>query len=1007
MKFFCDLHVHSRFSRATSASLTIPELGRGAVRKGIKVIGTGDLTHPSWMKEIEEELMEAEPGLFRLRNHAEETRFILTGEISTIYKQGDKVRKVHHVICAPDIEAARRIGTSLARVGNILSDGRPILGITSRNLLEIVLSSSADAFLIPAHIWTPWFSALGSKSGFDTIKECYLDLEPHIFAVETGLSSDPLMNWMVKSLDRYSLVSSSDAHSAEKLGREATVFTCGLDYYSIREALATGTGLAGTVEFFPEEGKYHLDGHRDCSVVVTPEETRKYNGLCPKCGKPLTIGVLNRVEELADRPEGERPPGARPFHSLIPLAEILSEIMRVKTPTKKVMASCGMLASRLGGELPLLLDTDLDEIRAVAGDTLALAVERMRSGEVHKEAGYDGRFGRVRVFRDNEQDMLFAGGLTGAPARKKRAASGKRGLAKAEPLSASIKLDEEQMRAVAWSEGPLAVIAGPGTGKTRVLVERIKRLEGASETPILAVTFTTRAAREIRDRLWGSGDTMQETCPGPAENAAGSSPQRHLNRDAGTMVCTFHSLAAAIMHEAGMAFEIADEDMLEHAAAPGMGKDVKEWVDDLVLRQGTGRTLEPEQAALLSTLKDQGYLTYEGLVAEAAGIVSSGRCARPWRHVMVDEFQDINPVQYSFFKALSRGALSTMVIGDPFQAIYGFRGSSRASFEDYRRDNPGLVTMRLCTTHRLSTQIASAANAFIGHEGIRSSRDASKVKIVRTDRASEFIVREIEALAGGLSHEAVPRAKGEYALSDMAVIVRTKSQAQPVINALARASVPHDTAYARPMAQKPGIRERMELLCGKGVEHLVKGVGDKTMERIHAGMKNADGLTERISRAVALLEGLSGSVTERLAALDASGLFKLPELDPSSPFYQYARLYGDDVQGFTEFLKLSSDQGALGSEKVHVITAHAAKGLEFKCVFLSGLVRGVFPMAGCSPEEERNLFYVGMTRARDLLYLVCPHQGTSEYAGRIPPGCMEETELKPGRSKPGQMVLFD
>ena len=338
MRFFCDLHVHSRFSRATSKSLTIPELGRGAVRKGIAVLGTGDLTHPSWLKEMEEELAPAEPGMYRLRNDPAQTRFILTGEISTIYKQGERVRKVHHVIGAPDLAIAKKIGASLAKVGNILSDGRPILGITSRNLLEIVLEASADAFLIPAHIWTPWFSALGSKSGFDTIKECYLDLEPHIFAVETGLSSDPPMNWMVKSLDRYHLISNSDAHSAEKLGREATVFETGLDYYAIRKAMVTGVGLLGTVEFFPEEGKYHLDGHRDCGVVVMPEQTREYKGICPVCGKPLTVGVLNRVEELADRPEGERPQSARDFYSLIPLTEILSEIMHVASPTNKVMA---------------------------------------------------------------------------------------------------------------------------------------------------------------------------------------------------------------------------------------------------------------------------------------------------------------------------------------------------------------------------------------------------------------------------------------------------------------------------------------------------------------------------------------------------------------------------------------------------------------------------------------------------------------------------------------------
>ena len=592
MKYYGDLHIHSRYSRATSSSLTIPALAQGAVRKGIRVLGTGDLTHPAWMKEIEDELVEAEPGLYRLRDGSCPTRFILTGEISTIYKQGDKVRKVHHVIGAPDIAAAKKISTSLAAVGNILSDGRPILGITSRNLLEIVLEAGEGTFLIPAHIWTPWFSAMGSKSGFDSIAECYMDLDPYIFAVETGLSSDPPMNWMVKSLDRYRLVSCSDAHSADKLGREATVFDTPLDYHAIRRAMATGEGLLGTVEFFPEEGKYHLDGHRDCGVVLEPHRTRELGGRCPVCGRPLTVGVLSRVEELAGRAEGERPDSAKPFSSLIPLAEIMAEIMQVATPTKKVMEAHEKISTRLGGELPLLLDTDPAEIASVAGETLALAVKRMRSGEVHKEAGYDGRFGRVRVFADNEHDMLFRGGIEGVPARK-RTVRKKMDTHPAEPSSDRPGLNADQQQAAAWHEGHLAVIAGPGTGKTRVLVERIRTLMDRGETDILAVTFTTRAAHEIAERL----------------------------QDKTVEVCTFHSLAARILRDAGIGFEVADEAMLEQVASPAMELDVKAWVNDLVFRQGTTKPLDREQSGLLAVLRAQGYYTYEGLIEEAMLLV--------------------------------------------------------------------------------------------------------------------------------------------------------------------------------------------------------------------------------------------------------------------------------------------------------------------------------------------------------------------------------------------------
>ena len=415
MGFFADLHIHSRFSRATSRGLTLRTLAEGAARKGISVLGTGDFTHPAWFAELEAGLAGAEPGLFRLEDGPPGVRFMLTAEISTIYKQGDRVRKVHHLLTAPGMDAARKISSSLAKVGNILSDGRPILGITSRNLLEIVLQAGEGTMLVPAHIWTPWFSALGSKSGFDSIAECYGDLAGHVFAVETGLSSDPAMNWMVKSLDGYRLISNSDAHSADKLGREATVLSCGLDYFAIERAFRTGEGLEGTVEFFPEEGKYHLDGHRGCGVVLTPEETAERGGICPVCGRKVTVGVLSRVEELADRHDGTMPESGRPFSSLIPLAEIVAELMGVGSATKRVRQACDSLIASLGSELHLLREADVEDIRAAAGDTLALAVGRMRAGEVHREAGFDGEYGRIRIFRDSEGDRLSSGELLGTP----------------------------------------------------------------------------------------------------------------------------------------------------------------------------------------------------------------------------------------------------------------------------------------------------------------------------------------------------------------------------------------------------------------------------------------------------------------------------------------------------------------------------------------------------------------------------------------------------------------
>lgn len=399
MRLFADLHIHSRFSRATSKSLNLEALAAGAKKKGIKVIGTGDFTHPAWFDEIESTLVENETGLLQF-NGCKDVLFMLTAEISTIYKQDGKVRKVHHLIGAPDIGSAKKISTALSLIGNIKSDGRPIIGMSSRNLLELVLTASKDAFIIPAHIWTPWFSALGSKSGFDSIAECYLDLSENIFACETGLSSDPAMNRMVTSLDKYFLISNSDAHSADKLGREATIFDCEAEYSTLLSAMRTGQGLAGTVEFFPEEGKYHLDGHRDCKIVLEPEETAKLKGICPVCGKPLTIGVQYRVQELADRFDGSSPKD-KPFHSVIPLKEIIGETLEVGPNSSKVEKIYEKMLSTLGPELKILLDIPVEDIIRSSDEKTGKAISNMRSGKVYKEPGYDGVFGIISALKEN------------------------------------------------------------------------------------------------------------------------------------------------------------------------------------------------------------------------------------------------------------------------------------------------------------------------------------------------------------------------------------------------------------------------------------------------------------------------------------------------------------------------------------------------------------------------------------------------------------------------------
>ncbi len=417
MDYIADLHVHSSFSRATSTECSPAGLFAWARIKGIQVVGSGDFTHPGWLQRLKEDLEPAENGFFRLRNEnvpsplqkatEKPVCFTLTAEISCIYKKHGAVRKVHNLVYVPDFASVERINARLAKIGNILSDGRPILGLDSRDLLEIVLEEAPEGFLVPAHIWTPWFSLFGSKSGFNRIEECFGDLTHHVFALETGLSSDPDMNRLISALDRFALISNSDCHSPSRLGREANLFSTGFDYFSLREALRSNSRdvFRGTIEFFPEEGKYHLDGHRTCGVKFAPEETRKAERLCPVCKKPLTVGVLHRVMELADRQEPLYSASAPIFHSLIPLPEVLGGILGVGPASKAVKKVYGLIIDHFGSEFGVLLHASAEEIREFS-PLLAEAIRRMREGQVIRHGGYDGEFGTIRLFEDLELRQL-------------------------------------------------------------------------------------------------------------------------------------------------------------------------------------------------------------------------------------------------------------------------------------------------------------------------------------------------------------------------------------------------------------------------------------------------------------------------------------------------------------------------------------------------------------------------------------------------------------------------
>jgi DNA helicase-2/ATP-dependent DNA helicase PcrA len=697
MRFHADLHIHSKYSRATSRDLDLEHLAWWAARKGIAVVATGDCVHPQWLAELKEKLVPAEPGVFRLKPEIEAEvmrtlppycrgsenraapRFLLSTEISTIYKKGEKTRKVHHLIYAPDFEAVDRLAASLGAIGNIASDGRPILGLDSRDLLEVALESGPHSYFVPAHIWTPWFAALGSQSGFESIEECYGDLADNIFAVETGLSSDPAMNWRISFLDRYRLTSNSDAHSPGKLGREATFFDCEPDYFAIRRALETGEGYGGTVEFFPEEGKYHADGHRKCGVRLSPKETLELGGRCPVCGGPLTVGVLHRVEKLADRSEEEAtpPPTAGEVKSLVPLPEIMAEITGVGPSSKRVAASYDEALAKLGPELAILEDLPIEDIARTGSPLLGEAVSRLRAGRVIREAGYDGEYGVIRLFAEGELATLRGGDmLFDAPVakRKSRSKEGGRpqaqtggvaaaaaavtveGLVPAETSAVKASpvlsesdilaaLDRHQRAAAAHVEGPLLVIAGPGSGKTRMLTHRIAHLIaecGVEPESCLAITFTRRAAEEMRERL-----------------------SRLLPPGSEVPVHTFHSLGLLTLREdpevanLSPGFRIAGE--AERVAALAQALDVSEKKAASLLRRisktkrsGSGEVDEALAKAIAAysvVLTTRNWADFDDLVTLAADALErdaalAARIRARFPFVSVDEFQDVDEAQY-------------------------------------------------------------------------------------------------------------------------------------------------------------------------------------------------------------------------------------------------------------------------------------------------------------------------------------------------------------------------
>jgi len=409
MRLTADLHLHSRYSRATSPEMDLPGLARGAKQKGLDLLGTGDFTHPQWFADLSAHLLPVGDGVYAYDG----VRFLYTAEVAAIWSHDGRARRVHFLLLAPDSEGAARITRALAKIGRLDADGRPVLGISGKALVEAVLGASPEAVVIPAHAWTPWYSVFGSRSGFDSLDEALGAAAEHVFALETGLSSDPPMNWRVSALDRLALVSFSDAHSPSRLGREACVFELAEpSYIALVAALRERDPrkLLHTIEFFPEEGKYHHDGHRACGVALSPPETAAGHGMCPVCGRPVTVGVMHRVEELADRPHGDQPEAAIPYRSLVPLAEILGQVLGKGADTKAVHSEYSRLVARYGNELAILLDLPLEDLAPATSPRVVEAIAKVRAGDLAIRPGYDGQYGEVRIplKEEHRESALFS-----------------------------------------------------------------------------------------------------------------------------------------------------------------------------------------------------------------------------------------------------------------------------------------------------------------------------------------------------------------------------------------------------------------------------------------------------------------------------------------------------------------------------------------------------------------------------------------------------------------------
>lgn len=1012
MSYIADLHIHSRYSLATSKELTPPMLHLWALRKGIGLVGTGDCIHPKWLAELEEMLTLSDDGFLRLKPdfvHPEsrqapdgDAAFVLTTEISNIYKRNGRLRKVHNVLIFPDFESAKRMQGRLQRMNfNISSDGRPILGLDSRDLLRMLLEVSEDAMLIPAHIWTPWFSALGSKSGFDSIEECYGELTRYIPAVETGLSSDAPMNWLIPSLDSFTLIANSDAHSPEKLGRNANRLSGEKNYGALVRALKEGPsgGFGGTIDMFPQEGKYHYAGHRKCGVVLNPAENLLHAGICPVCNRPLTEGVMDRIAQLAGRDNPLDRPNRAPFQYAIPLKEMLAQIHNCGEGSKTVTMLYNQIIKKIGPELAVLLDCPIEEIAGKASPLITEAIRRMRANEVIINEGYDGEYGVVKVFEPHEINefvhstaFFTRSESSNPPAQKpllrfdpKQLLEVKEQIARDGRGSAGIKPDSthsqpepnQQQQSATCHEGtPALVLAGPGTGKTKVLTGRIAWLineKGIPPEKILAITFTRKAAREMSDRI---GKMI------PAEMAARL--EIHTFHNWGLKWLQHHQTETMLPADFAIAGEAEKRIIVDKCCKSR--KDAIELINRM--KQSDQPVFDnPEEEELLNKYNlelDNAHLVdIDDLVLKPLKLLKQNprlltETQQAIGALLVDEYQDVNAAQYELIRLLAADDPSKLfAIGDPNQSIYAFRGSEVAFIQRFMNDFTGATGFQLSQSYRCPQTVLSAAGQVLGPSAgnaISGIRKGAQVHIVEnTSGASEaeFIARTVDKLTGGTrffaidSGVAVPKeVPTDTDPSQVAVFARTHRQLKTIAKALDDHGVPWRIfSHRPPFTQKPAadIITVLKAFSNPG-NHFYTG--------------QASLVCGGETRFRALLDAFPAgeSVAGQIDYLIEHHFLK--KRDELAGLIEAAKDFGDRKEMFWTYVATGSmiDASLPGITAVNLLTLHAGKGLEFDVVFIAGCEEGLIPYTirrtdNTDIEEEKRLLYVGMTRARNLLFL--------------------------------------